>query len=212
MLLSPIEFFRELSAMVAKKVRIIKEEVIHRFGVPKPRNDRVKDINIIFKEIVTNLPDDVSYHILIRERLIWINQHDGILRHSSYKYVEKKTYSTMIRNLYELVVSLYDANLVLGNLENLISTCIKLYEKYHSICQRHFGDLEEAKNLSKYKSVSTPKYPTDLPQEIIDTIDHVLRIDSSNDFVLPSKKKSRRYYPSMSDPVWSNAKPKRSSL
>lgn len=211
MSLSPVDFYRELTAMVAGKVRIIKEEIIHKFGAVKRKNDKVKDINIIFKEVVSNLPDDTSYYIVIRERLIWINQHDSILRHSSYKNVEKKTYLTMIRNLYELVVSLYDANVALGKLETLLNTCVSLYEEYHSICQRHFRDLDDAKNLSKYKPVSSVKYPADLSQEIINVINYVLE-DPLDDFVMPSKKKSRRYYPTRSDPIWSNAKHKRSSL
>lgn len=211
MSLSPVDFYRELTAMVAGKVRIIKEEIIHKFGAVKRKNDKVKDINIIFKEVVSNLPDDTSYYIVIRERLIWINQHDSILRHSSYKNVEKKTYLTMIRNLYELVVSLYDANVALGKLETLLNTCVSLYEEYHSICQRHFRDLDDAKNLSKYKPVSSVKYPADLSQEIINVINYVLE-DPLDDFVMPSKKKSRRYYSTRSDPIWSNAKHKRSSL
>lgn len=169
-------FYRELSGLVTAKVRMIKEEAIARF--PSTSNSS-RDINILFKARVAKLPDDISYFIIIRDRLIWINQHESILRHSTFENLKKEIYVTMARNLYELVVGLVDARkdgkLNVGSLPEI---CGSFYRDYHSICQNYFKDLGDARDVSIL--LIRPK-SFDFPSEIKNSIEAVLS-DESDDF------------------------------
>lgn len=214
------DFFQHLGDLVAGKVRRIKDEVLDKMSdINDPIHKRSKDINERFKNVVSKLPDDKSYFILLRDRFIWINQHEAILRHSRYANVEKKTYVTMVRNLHELVVAMSEAYKDRSCLGVLLTTCISLYEGYHEICQGHFGDFGEMKDMSKFMpSSSRPAPPIDMPQVIVDSIEYVL--DESNISLKPNHSKSsagplhRAYsYTGRPDSIWSTrSSKKRSSL
>ena len=210
---SSSDFYRKLASLVTAKVREIKEETIARF--PSTSNSS-KDINIIFKSKVSKLPDDTSYYIIIRDRLIWVNQHESIIRHSTFENVKKEIYVTMTRNLYELLVGLVDAKrdkkLEVGSLPEI---CAVFYTDYHKICQNFFGDLGKPRDVSthllKLKSM-------EYPPEIESSIEAVLS-DSSEDF--PYSSKTSFPVRQMSEPhflidpnsIWKTRGPsKRSSL
>jgi hypothetical protein len=213
------DFFYFLGNLVAGKVRRIKDEVLDKMSDPSAvTQKRSKDINERFKAVVANLPDDKSYYILLRDRLIWINQHESILRHSSYGDVKKSIYVTMTRNLYELVVAMSEAYNDRPELEILLTTCISLYEGYHEICQNHFGDFGEMKDLSRFMPSRESKSSSDLPQVIVDSIKYVLDestipIKHHPSKSCPNKLNTAYSYTSKTDSIWSSRPPtKRSSL
>lgn len=130
------------------------------------------DICERFKTAVKNLPDDIIIYITLKERLIWINQHSAILRHSTYEKISVEIFKRMTINLFELVVAFFELKNENPLFDKLKNVAAKLYQNYHSICREYesrlnFHKIPELRDLSKFNvrsdisSVITQKYDSD---------------------------------------------------